>query len=184
MSHTIGKARFSVVAREIAYEGKAISSDIASVGTITTYKVTTSDLSALIFGVVTWPDGVSEAIPIQFLEGESKYERLERAGRWSLANHGASWIGELNAMKHNPEKDRSNLASATYEELSDFAEADLKAVLKTFGDFDLDTKEKLYGETNRNKLRLALKCDAGNKDMIAAAYVVTRVLATLKDFGM
>jgi hypothetical protein len=184
MSHTIGKASLEIIAREIAYEGKPIGSEVPSVGKITTYKVTTSDLSAIIFGVVTWSDGTSEAIPIQYLEGESKYERLERAGRWSLANHGSSWIGELNAMKFNPEKGRSNLASASYEELTAFAESDFKGVLNSFGDFVIDTKENLYGETNKNKSRLALKCEAGNKDIIAAAFVVTRVLATLKDHGM
>ena len=184
MSFNIGKANFNVLAKEIAYEGKPIGSEIPSVGKLTTYKVNTTDLSTVIFGVVTWPDGVSEAIPIDVPEGQAKYERLERAGRWSLANHGSSWIGELNAMKFNPEKERSNLASASYEELSSFAEADLRETLKPFGDFIIDTKANLYGETNKNKGRLALKCEAGNKDMIAAAYVITRVLATLKDHGM
>ena len=180
----VGKASFEILEREISFEGKPIGSEIPSIGKLTTYKVTTSDLSSLVFGVVTWADGASEAIPIDFLEGEAKYERLERAGRWTLANHGSSWIGELNAMKHNPEKGRSNLATASYEQLTAFAEADLLQTLKQFGHVEIDTKENLYGETNKNKLRLAVKCDSGNKDLIAAAFVITRVLATLKDYGM
>ena len=185
MEWQIGKASFEVVAREIVYEGKPIGSEIPSVGKLTTYKVTTSDLSGIIFGVVTWPDGTSEAIPVDVLQNsQEKYERLARAGRWTISNHGTSWIAELNAMKHNPEMGRSNLASATYEQLTSFAEHDLLETLKQFGPVEIDTKENLYGETNRNRLRLALKCDSGNKDLIAAAYVVTRVLATLKDFGM
>lgn len=180
----IGKASFDVLAEEIAYEGKPIGSEIPSVGKLTTYKVTTSDLSTVIFGVVTWPDGVSEGIPIDVPGGEAKYSRLERAGRWTLANHGSHWVGELNAMKFNAEKERSNLASASYEQLSSFAEADLREALKPFGDFQIDTKANLYGETNSHKNRLAIKCDAGNKNLIAAAYVITRVLATLKDYGM
>lgn len=182
--YQIGKASFEVIAREIAYEGKAIGSEVPSVGTITTYKVTTSDLSALIFGVVSWPDGNSEAVPIQYLGGESKYERLERAGRWTLTNLGPFWIAELNAMKFNPTSLKANLASAGLDELNYFAEGDFSEILKDFGKFELDTKDKLYGETNSHKNRIAIKCEAGNKDMIAAAYVVTRVLATLKDHGM
>jgi hypothetical protein len=182
--HKIGKASFDVLEKAIAFEGKPIGSQIPSVGTITKYKVTTSDLSALIFGVVTWPDGNSEAIPIQYLGGESKYERLERAGRWTLMNVGPFWIAELNAMKFNPTSLKANLASAGLEDLNHFAEGDFSAKLKDFGKFELDTKEKLYGEENSHKNRLAIKCKAGNKDLIAAAYVVTRVLATLKDHGM
>lgn len=181
---SIGKAKLEVLEKEIAFEGTPIATKIPSVGKITTYKVSTSDLSSLVFGVVTWPDETSEAVPIKFLEGESKYERLERAGRWTLANQGAFWVGELNAMKHNAEKGWSNLASASYEELTCFAEADLLETLKQFGQVEVATKETLYGETNRNRMKLALKCDRGNKNMIAAAFVITRVLATLKDHGM
>jgi hypothetical protein len=182
--HKIGKASFEVLAREISYEGNPIGSNVPSNGKLTTYKVTTSDLSSLVFGVVTWADGASEAIPIDFLGGEAKYERLERAGRWTLANHGSSWVGELNAMKHNPEKGRSNLATASYDQLTAFAEADLLTTLKQFGQVEIETKDILYGETNRNKSKLAVKCESGNKDLIAAAFVITRVLATLKDYGM
>jgi hypothetical protein len=182
--HKIGKANFEVLEKEIAYEGKPMHAEIPSVGKLTSYKVSTSDLSEVVFGVVTWPDGVSEAIPISFLGGQDKYRRLENAGRWSLANHGSFWIGELNAMKYNADMRRSNLASASYEELTSFSEADLLSTLKQFGQVVIDTKENLYGETNRNKSRLSLKCEAGNKDLIAAAYVITRVLAILKDHGM
>lgn len=180
----IGKAKFEVIDFEVPYEGKPTASDVTAIGTLTTYKVTTSDLSALKFGVVTWEDDTSEAIPIDFLDGEQKYERLERAGRLTLINFEGSWIAELNAMKFNPEKGRSNLASATYEEISEFAESDLKVTLERFGSVSIGTREQLHGETNRNRLKLSLKCDKGNKDAIAATYVVTRVLATLKDFGM
>lgn len=182
--YVIGKARFEVVESEVPYEGKPTASDVTAIGTLTTYKVTTSDLSALKFGVVTWEDDTSEAIPIDFLDGEQKYERLERAGRLTLINHENSWIAELNAMKFNPDKGRSNLASATYDELSEFVESDLKETLERFGRVSIGTREQLHGETNRNRFKLSMKCEKGNKDVIAAAYVITRVLATLKDFGM
>lgn len=184
MTHKIGRAKFEVLEKEIAYEGKPMHGELPIVGKLTSYKVSTTDLSEILFGVVTWPDGISEAIPISFLEGQDKYQRLENAGRWSLANHGEFWVGELNAMKYNAEMRRANLASASYEDLSAFAEADLLETLKTFGQVEIDTKENLYGETNRNKSRLSLRCEKGNKDLIASAYVVTRVLAILKDHGM
>ena len=181
----IGKATFEVAEREIAYEGKPIGEDDVAVGALTTYKVSTTDLSTIIFGVVTWPNGVSEAIPVDVLkDSEQKYTRLQNAGRTIISNEGESWVAELNAMKHNPERGRSNLASASLEELSSFAERNIRDALNEFGNISIDTKEKLTGETNKNRNRLALKCEIGNKNAIAAAYVVTRVLATLKDFGM
>lgn len=184
-SWKIGKATFALHESEISYEGKPIGSDEASLGKLTTYKVTTTDLSTIIFGVVTWPNGVSEAIPVEVLkDGEQKYQRLQNAGRMTIANQGGSWVAELNAMKHNLVNGRANLASATLEELSTFAESEIKSVFEAFGPMSIDTKENLTGETNKNRNRLALKCENGDKNMIAAAYVVTRVLATLKDFGM
>jgi hypothetical protein len=40
----IGKAKFVVLEKEIAFEGKPIGSEISIIGKLTTYKVTTFDL--------------------------------------------------------------------------------------------------------------------------------------------
>jgi hypothetical protein len=102
----------------------------------------------------------------------------------SVDNHGQQWVAELKAMKFNHEQGKANLAGATQSELTAFAESEIKGVLSAFGNVEIGTKEELIGETNRNRTKLALRCDSGNTDLIAAAYVVTRVLAILKDFGM
>jgi hypothetical protein len=181
----IGKANLEIVEVEIPYEGKPIGGEDIAVGRVTTYKATTTDLSTVIFGVVTWPDGNSEAIPVDVLsDGEQKYQRLQNAGRISIANSGQYWLLELNAMKFNHEQGKANLAGATIDELSFFVDGDLTSVFSAFGHADFGTKEVLIGETNRTRNKLALRCEHGNKDIVAAAYVVTRVLAILKDFGM
>lgn len=184
MQHQIGKARFEILENEVPYVGKPIGSEVESVGQLTTYKVDTSDLSSLKFGIVTWPDGASEVIPQGFLGGEKKYEKLATSGRWTILNSGSSWIAELNAMKFNPERALANLATASYEQLCDFAEGDITQALSKFGSVQIGTRAELHGETNKNRNRLALKCEAGNHDLIAAGYVITRVLAILKDYGM
>ena len=181
----IGKARFEVLEKEINFEDKPVGSDEVQQGKITTFKVSTSDLSTVIFGVVTWPTGVSEAVPVDVRQdGESKYQRLQNAGRMTLLNFGDKWVGELNVMKHNADRGRANLSGATYDDLCHLADSDLLSFLQTFGYVEVGTREALHGETNKNRNRLAFKTDSGNKEMVAAAYVVTRVLAILKDFGM
>jgi hypothetical protein len=92
-------------------------------------------------------------------------------------------VGELNAMKFNQERQRTNLATASLSDLDHFSEQSVNTVLSEFGSFKIGSREELHGETNKNRSRLAILCDAGNKDMVAAVYVITRVLAILKDFG-
>jgi hypothetical protein len=181
---TIGKANFSRVESEIPYEGKPTGQADRTIGRITTYKAETSDLSSIKFGVVTWSDGNSEVVPIAVLPGgQRKYERLENAGRLTLLNYGSSWVGELNAMKFNQDRQRTNLATASLSDLDLFSEEAIGSVLEQFGFFKIGSREELHGETNRNRGKLAILCDSGNKDMVAAVYVITRVLAILKDFG-
>lgn len=181
----IGKAILTRVEEEISFEGKPTGKQDAATGLITTYLANTSDLSSVVFGVVTWPDGTSEVVPIDVLpDGELKYERLANAGRMTLLNVNESWLGELNAMKFNPEKGRFNLASVDLGMLDNFVETGFEAVLQHFGQVQIATRLVLHGETNRNRERLAFMCLSGDKDLVAAVYVVTRVLAIMKDFGM
>jgi hypothetical protein len=184
-SWKIGKATFTVQQEDVAFEGKPMRSEDSQVGTLTSYRVETTDLSTIIFGIVTWADGETEVIPIEVLKSsEQKYGHLGNAGRMAVKNIERSWVAELNSMKFNSQQGKANLASATLDELKHFAEADIQSVLGQFGKVEIATKEVLIGETNKNRNRLALKCEQGNKNMLAAAYVVTRVLAILKDFGM
>jgi hypothetical protein len=92
-------------------------------------------------------------------------------------------VGELNAMKFNQDRQRTNLATASLSDLDLFSEEAIGSVLEQFGFFKIGSREELHGETNRNRGKLAILCDSGNKDMVAAVYVITRVLAILKDFG-
>ena len=182
--YQIGMAKFEVLEKEIAFEGKPIRAQETTVGKLTSYKVQTTDLSTIIFGIVTWPDETTEVIPIEFVEGEQKYSKLGTSGRMSLINDGDHWIGELRAMKFNSVSKLFNLATTSYEDLCELAEEDIKTFFYKFGSVEVGTREALHGETNKNKSRLAFKCQAGNKDLVAATYVVTRVLAVLKDYGM
>lgn len=181
----IGKATLAKVEVEIPFEGKPVGQDELFMGAISTYIAKTSDLSQVQFGVVTWPNGDAEVIPIDVSQdGELKYERLKNAGRMTLINIDDRWLGELNAMKFNQETQRANLASATLGDLDHFAETSFKVVLEMFGKVTVGTREILHGETSRNRNKLAFICSKGNKDLVAAAYVVTRVLAILKDYGV
>lgn len=180
----IGKAAFELTSATSSYLGTPAGQSTEATGEITTYRATTTDQLNLLFGIVVWQGFAPEVIPVEFLDGEGKYERLANAGRISVIEVGFSWIVELNAMKFNPDNNRVNLASSSQEALSYFAGSSIETVFSEFGTYEIGSRESLHGETNRNRSRLAIKMDAGNTNLLAAVYLVTRVLAIMHDYGM
>ena len=181
---SIGKANFELYERDKAFVGKPMRAAEELVGKITTYRVKTTDLSTLVFGIITWPTGDSEVVTVDVIDGEDKYQRLQNSGRMTLLNHGDSWVAELNVMKHNQVKGRSTLASAPYDDISKLAESDLLKTLSSFGKVQIGTREQLHGEVNSHRNAQAFMCARGDLEVVAAAWVITRVLAILKDYGM
>ena len=172
---------------EQSFQGTPIASESREneVGTVTSFRITTTDTLVLKVGVVSWPSGTFDLIPYEKVQGLMKHEFLESRGRTSLyVQENGDWMFVLRALKWNEKQQKPNLADATLAQLSELAEQDFEELLKSHGAKAVGTREELVGETNRNRFQLAMLIEPHNMEAIAAAFTVTRVLAVVKDFGM
>lgn len=154
-------------------------------GTITTFRVTTSDKSKLVFGIVEWPEARNEVIGVDYEGGLNKYAQLKNRGRMSLLTQsGNVWLGELRALRHNPQKGYQTLASTTMETLDYFVQGNFIQLMNSFG-AKVGSREALVQDSNtKTKNKLAFSVEPKNYEAVAVAFTVTRVLAVLYDNGM
>ena len=154
------------------------------VGNVQKFRVTTTDTLNMIFGIVTWPQANAEVRHLEYIDGISKYERLENAGRLSLFGvTGARLLGELNVMKYGS-KGRPTLHGSSLDELSYLAGSDFSELLKEHGAIAVGSREDLEGSTGRTAKNLSFLVDEKNVEVIAVAFTVTRVLAIMNDLGL
>ena len=183
----ISFATIEFIEGEQSFDGTPISSSSKEneVGKLKSFRVTTTDTLVLKVGVVSWPSGSFDVVPFEKVQGLMKHDFLESRGRTSLyVQENGDWLFVLRAFKWNELQQKPNLADATLPELSELAEEDFEELLISHGAKAVGTREKLVGETNRNRFQLAMLVEPHNMEAIAAAFTVTRVLAVVKDFGM
>jgi hypothetical protein len=188
LSITIDKATIEFIDGPAPFFGKPASPDEGfdadQVGQVQKFRVTTLDTLNMVFGIVSWPNGRPEVRSIEMIDGLHKYQRLEKAGRWSFVPlETGSWVGELNVLKIGESKTYPTLHSSSIEELNGLARTDVVALLKSLGATAVGTREEIHGETSRQRNRLALIAQPGSKEAIAAAFTITRVLAVMNDLG-
>lgn len=184
----LGKATIDFFDEPAPYVGKPMNvgegAPEEQLGSVTKFRVTTSDQLNYVFGIVEWPEAEPEVTFLDATDGDSKYERLQRAGRLSIMpNSEGFWLIDLRAMKYNPERDRTNLAGATLDNLDSFLDGDVKQALKELGAFGLGTRNDLVRDNGPKRNQLCFTCAPGNHEVVAAAFVITRVLAVMKDYG-
>ena len=182
----IGKAEFEFLSLNQPYLGKPMApsgnAPAEQTGTISKFRVTTTDQLDLVAGVITWPNALPEVKALEMTQGEEKYERLIGSGRLSLLTPGdGKWLGQLRAMKFNPASGKENLASITLEELQFFSQNEFLPAMNERA--KIGTRAQLANETNRNAGSLAFLCDANDVTACAIAYIATRVLAVMYDYG-
>jgi hypothetical protein len=154
------------------------------VGSLQKFRVTTTDDLDHVFGLITWPNARPEVRSVEFVDGLSKYKRLEGAGRWSFIPVGSGqWLGELNIMKYNG-KERPTLCRPTSEELNHLAGGDAQTLFLHNGAIKLGTREALTGDQTRQRNSPALLVAEGDVKAIAAAFAVTRVMAIMYELGL
>ena len=187
MSIKIDKATIELIDGPTAYFGKPASADEGydgeQAGTVQKFRVTTLDTLNMVFGIVTWPNARPEVRSIEMLDGLHKYQRLEKAGKWSFVPlPNGDWVGELNVLKIGG-KDYPTLNSSNLAELNSLAQTDVITLLTKLGATALGTREELHGETNKQRNRLAVLVKPDAVEAIAAAFTITRVLAIMNDLG-
>lgn len=157
---------------------------VEETGSVLKFRITTTDDLDHVFGLVTWPDARPEVRSIEFVDGLTKYKRLEGAGRWSLIPLAdGRWLAELNVMKFNG-KERPTLCRPSWSELDLLAGEDSADFFMRAGALGADTRERLIGDQTRQRNAPALLFKAGDIKAIAAAFAVTRVMAIMYEFGL
>jgi hypothetical protein len=153
-------------------------------GTISKFRVTTTDDLNMIFGIVRWPTEESDVRWIETIDGLKQYERLEHAGRLSIAAHGPDQVlVQLRAMRYvTPAV--ANLRQVSLEDLSEMLGSSSEKLLRDNGALEIDTKEALVGDRSTHKNSLAMTCEKGNNQIIAVVFTLTRVLPIMHDFGL
>jgi hypothetical protein len=182
----IGKAEFEFLSLNQPFLGKPMSvigdAPTEQTGTISKFRVTTTDQLDLVAGVITWPNALPEVKAIEMTQGEEKYERLISSGRLSLLTPSeGKWLGQLRAIKFNPATRKENLASISLEELQVFSQNEFLPALTARA--RVGTRAELVNETNKMAGSLAFLCDANDVTACAIAYTGTRVLAVMYDYG-
>ena len=153
-------------------------------GSVSKFRVTTTDDLDMIFGLITWPLARPEVRAIEMLDGLSKYERLIKAGRLSLIpvkdNY---WLAELNVMKFN-DRNYQTLNRPTDAELDYLSGGNAHEFLIARGVKEIGTREALVGDTSRARNAPAVLVTANDVKAIAAMFTLTRVMAVMFELGL
>ena len=187
MAVQVGKAQIEFLEIGAPFSEKPLgehrSGEPDIMGTVSKFRVTTTDELNMIFGIVSWPNRTSDVRWIETIDGLLKYKRLENAGRLSIADHGQDQVlVQLRAMTYvSPAV--ANLKQVSLENLSEMLGRDAEQLLKDNGAIAIDTKAALTGDRSTHKNSLAFTCQRDNNQLIAAAFTLTRVLPIMHDFG-
>lgn len=182
----IGKAAFEFLAVNQPYVGEPMSPDEGftdeQTGIVSKFRVTTTDELDLIVGVITWPNALPEVKALEMPQGEDKYKRLLSAGRLSIMlPKSGKWMGELRALKYNPESGKANLASISVADLQRFSQQEFLPALSERA--RIGTRSELVGDSSRKANSSTFLCDANDVTTCAIVYIATRVLAVMYDYG-
>jgi hypothetical protein len=188
LTNQVGLATFEWLEQDQDYLGTPISSDKEQIGKAHKFLVTTEDKLRMVFAIVEWPKDKPDVIPVKRLSGLEKYERLSQAGRLSiftdLPDLNNFWSWELRVMKFGETKDKQNLHGASWAQLDPLLESgSTQELLNGFGASRLCLRGEVDRKAGNRANQLMVVGEAGNKDLVAASFVLTRVLAVMKDFG-
>lgn len=185
---TVNRCGVEILEGISTYLGKPVSPHEGAmpeqIGQLRKFRIETTDGLNFIFGLIEWPAARPEVSPIEMLDGLSKYERLEQAGRWSLIPlENGQWLGEINVMRYNDGKDRQTLAGPTDKELEELVGGDAREFFQSVGCIGYGTRTDLVGDTSRSRNKLAVLVKAGDVHALAACFAATRVMAVMFDLG-
>lgn len=153
-------------------------------GTVDKFRVTTTDDLDMVFGLVAWPNASLEVRHVETIDGLEKYKRLESAGRLGVGVfQDLFWYAELRAMKYAA-KDWATLNPVSLAELGELLEGNAEKLLIDSGVLKLGTKDELVGDKSNRKNYLTFTCEVGDKEAVAVAFTLSRVLPIMYDFGM
>ena len=183
MRREIGGFRWEVADEQVEYEGTPIGAP-KSVGDATPIRVVDTGNLILDCALVCWPKDAIDLRAIQKLNGPVQYDRLVHGGRLGVrVLSPGTWTCDLKILRGRADNPLwSNLVKAAKEDLDLMADGDSFELLGSFGAIEIDLREVLLGDTSAHKYALAMTCEEGDVDAIAAAYVLTRCVPTHRGF--
>lgn len=158
---------------------------IDQTGTLTTFRITSSDEMNLIAGLIEWDSAEPEVVPIDLISGLNKHNELKNRGRMSIKHsRDGNWLVVLSVMKYNPSKQYFTLHGGALEDIDDYLGHSFKDFLMGSGALRFGTRGEIDGETSRTESQLAVVIKPGDIETLAIAYTVTRPLAVINDYGL
>lgn len=189
MTIAVGKAQIEFLESGVAFTEKPMSphkgfDGLEQIGTVTKFRVTSTDDLDMVFGLVDWPNANLEVRHLETLDGLEKYKRLENAGRLGVGVlHDSFWYSELRAMKYAA-KEWATLNQVSLAELGEMLEGDAEQLLIDSGVLKIGSKAELAGDTSNRKNHLSFTSEIGNVQAVAVAFTLSRVLPIMYDFGI
>lgn len=185
---TVGRAEVELIGDEGPFEGKPMApyanGDSEQIGSIQKFRVTTTDGLNHVFGIVTWPSAQPEIISVERISGLEKYKKFESGGRVSIIETAdKKWLAELKVLKYG-KQGRPTPHTSNWQELSFILHEDAEAFLSAFEPIAIGTRQKIDGETNKNRGNLAIKLEPKSHETLAVAYALTKVLSIMHDLGL
>ncbi len=166
------------------FVGSPARGEPETTGRATLAELKTSDGFDALLGVITWPDGRQDVRIADFIAGAAPYERLIRAGTFSIKTNGDKWVVLIRGMKVQG-KDYPTRTRVTWEELNWLTGGDFQASATGHGASEFG----LYGSLSTTsgsaqKNDLALACPVGVVEPMIYVYAITRVEAIMQQFGI
>lgn len=187
MQFTIGTVTVTMPATWTEIQGKSMDRENTDtqMGQAAIATATTLDGLILQFALCEWADGSKDMRTLAKIQGPSSYDRLVSAGRMAIESFGEAQLsGRVRAMKINAEKRQyATLADVSWPDLSSLLELDARNLVSDLGPVKFGTAEQLLGSTNRNRLQEAVLVDRSNLAPLYAVWVITRIIAVMKNFG-
>jgi hypothetical protein len=185
---SISKCEIEFLEGKKPYSGKPMSDRKLpgeQTGELQTFRVTSSDELNLIVGLIEWPDAPPELVPLDLLGGLDKHNELARRGRISLGiTADGNWLVPLSVLKFNPSMGKFTLQRASEDEIDELLGHSFRELMIELGAIDIGSRQKIDGETNNRANQFAMIVKPQDIESLAVAYVVTRALAVIKDFGV
>lgn len=185
----LGLAEIEWLEENQPYFGKPMDDrDFEIEGTCDKFRVTTLDGLNQVFAVVKWQNFKPQVNWVITMAGQAKYRRLENAGRLGVFDNFEGdpkiWGFEVRAMKYGTTRDRPTLKQTTLAELDTLLEGQSTLdILTTNGALKVDKRSRLMANPANRPNELMVVCEAGNTRLVAIAFTISRVLATMKDLG-
>jgi hypothetical protein len=186
----VGLATIEWLEADQPYVGKPMDGGEYEIeGICDKFRVTTLDELNMVFAVIRWPSHKPQVSCITKIFGQEKYDRLEDAGRLGIfqtvENDRTLWSFELRTMKYGENQLRQTLKQSTLQDLDYLMEGQSALeLLNRHGALRVGKRGELAPATASNRSNeLFVIGDAENKDLVAVAFTITRVLAVMKDFG-